>query len=282
MAEILKGKPVAEFLESEIMKEVSNLKEKNIYPKLGIIGINVNEESRAYSDNIEKVFGKLGIKVEKKFYDESISLEELKEIFINLKNDDSIHGILLLRPLPEYFEKQKVYKFLPSRKDIEGLTYENCGRLFYGEKSFVPCTPLAVLELLDFYNIPIEGKHVVIVGRSISVGRPLSLLFLNRNATVTICHSKTKDLALLTRQADILVSAVGKANFIDENMVNENAIVIDVGTNIIDGKIVGDVNFENVKKKVKAITPVPGGIGIITIRTLAKNLLRAVKNEVEI
>ncbi|MFN3699647.1 MAG: bifunctional 5,10-methylenetetrahydrofolate dehydrogenase/5,10-methenyltetrahydrofolate cyclohydrolase, partial [Dictyoglomus sp.] len=180
-------------------------------------------------------------------------------------------------------EKKKAFQFVPPNKDIEGITYENLGKIVAGEECFYPCTSQAVIELLDFYNIPLEGREVVVVGRSISVGKPLSLLLINRNATVTICHSKTRDLLKYTKNAEILIVAVGKPSIITQDMVGENIVVVDVGTNIVDGKIVGDVDFERVKGKVKAITPVPGGIGVITTRVLALNLLKAVeRNEIRV
>lgn len=277
MAEILWGKPVAESLERKIKEEILMLKERNIFPTLLILKVGENEEAEAYAKSIDRLFQRLELRVKKENYSENTSFEELIDIFKKIKEDSKIHGVLLLRPLPEHLEKKKVYAFLPEEKDIEGLSYINSGKLFSGEESFVPCTPLAVMELLDYYNISLEGKDVVIIGRSISVGRPLALLFLQRNSTVTICHSKTKNLSQYTKRAEILVSAVGKAGIIDENMVGEESIVIDVGTNFVDGKMVGDVLFEKVEKKVKAITPVLGGIGIITTRILAKNLLGAVK-----
>jgi len=283
MAQILWGKPLSQELENKIKEEVLKLKKRNIFPTLLILKIGENDEAENYARNIEKVFSKLDIKVERKNYKEETSFEELISIFNEINNDNSIHGILLLRPLPTHLEKLKVYSYLPYEKDVEGLSYINLGRLFAGDKAFIPCTSLAVIELLDYYNIPLEGKNVVIIGRSISVGKPLALLFLQRNSTVTICHSKTLDLSYHTKRAEILVSAVGRGGIIDEDMVGEESVVIDVGTNIIEGRVVGDVNFERVEKKVKAITPVPGGVGIVTTRILAKNLLEAVKrNEIRI
>ncbi|MCS7201430.1 MAG: bifunctional 5,10-methylenetetrahydrofolate dehydrogenase/5,10-methenyltetrahydrofolate cyclohydrolase [Dictyoglomus sp.] len=280
MVEILWGKPCADALEKRIKEEVIELKEKKIFPTLTVLKIGEDKEAEAYLKSIKKVFEKLEIKVDERNYNEKISFQELMDIYRELRENRNIHGILLLRPLPAHLESSRAYAFLPEEKDIEGLSYINLGKLFAGEECFIPCTPLAVMELLDYYNISLEGKDTVIIGRSISVGRPLSLLFLKRNATVTLCHSKTKDLSLYTKRAEIVVSAVGKAGIINEEMIREESILIDIGTNIVDGKLVGDVDFERVKEKVKAITPVPGGVGVITVRVLAKNLLEAVrKNE---
>uniref|UniRef100_A0A7C3RLQ3 Bifunctional protein FolD n=1 Tax=Dictyoglomus thermophilum TaxID=14 RepID=A0A7C3RLQ3_DICTH len=280
MAKILYGKSVAENLEGKIIEKVRKYIEKGITPTLCVVRVGNNPEAEAYANSIEKIFKKFGIKINNINLDENISIDNfINEINLLGINKD-IHGILLLRPLSQNLEKLKAFQYIPPSKDVEGITYENLGKLMAGEDTFFPCTPQAVIELLDFYNIPIEGKNVVVVGRSISVGRPLSLLLLQRNATVTICHSKTIDLKFYTKMADILMVAVGKPGIITDDMVKENGIVIDIGTNVLDGKLVGDVDFESVKNKVEAITPVPGGVGVITTRILALNLLKAIeKNE---
>lgn len=280
MAKILYGRNVAESLEGKIIEKVSEYTEKGIIPTLCVVRVGENPEAEAYSNSIEKVFKKLGIKINKINFEENISLNDFINEMNSLGRNKDIHGILLLRPLSQDLEKLKAFQYIPPSKDVEGITYESLGKLIAGEDTFFPCTPQAVIELLDFYNIPIEGRNIVVVGRSISVGRPLSILLLHRNATVTICHSKTIDLKFYTRMADILMVAVGKPGIITEDMVKENGIVIDIGTNVVDGKLVGDVDFEKVKDKVEAITPVPGGVGVITTRILALNLLKAIeKNE---
>ena len=280
MAKILYGKNVAESLEGKIIEKVSEYTEKGIIPTLCVVRVGENPEAEAYSNSIEKIFKKLGIKINKINFEENISLNDFINEMNSLGRNKDIHGILLLRPLSQDLEKLKAFQYIPPSKDVEGITYESLGKLIAGEDTFFPCTPQAVIELLDFYNIPIEGRNIVVVGRSISVGRPLSILLLHRNATVTICHSKTIDLKFYTRMADILMVAVGKPGIITEDMVKENGIVIDIGTNVVDGKLVGDVDFEKVKDKVEAITPVPGGVGVITTRILALNLLKAIeKNE---
>jgi len=280
MAKILYGRNVAESLEGKIIEKVSEYTEKGIIPTLCVVRVGENPEAEAYSNSIEKIFKKLGIKINKINFEENISLNDFINEMNSLGRNKDIHGILLLRPLSQDLEKLKAFQYIPPSKDVEGITYESLGKLIAGEDTFFPCTPQAVIELLDFYNIPIEGRNIVVVGRSISVGRPLSILLLHRNATVTICHSKTIDLKFYTRMADILMVAVGKPGIITEDMVKENGIVIDIGTNVVDGKLVGDVDFERVKDKVEAITPVPGGVGVITTRILALNLLKAIeKNE---
>ncbi|ACK42909.1 MULTISPECIES: bifunctional 5,10-methylenetetrahydrofolate dehydrogenase/5,10-methenyltetrahydrofolate cyclohydrolase [Dictyoglomus] len=277
MGVILEGKPVAEKLEKEIKEKIQFYKSQGVIPTLCIVKVGKNAEAEAYAKSIEKFFSKIGINIERKNFNEEISLVDFKKIMKELEEDSAIHGVLILRPLPEELERGKAFQFLPTKKDVEGVTYENLGRLLVGEDSFHPCTPQAVLELLDFYQIPVEGKNVVVVGRSISVGKPLSLLLLNRNATITVCHSKTKNLVEFTKKAEILIVAIGKPYFVGKDMVGEGQVIIDVGTNVVDGKLVGDVNFEEVKDKVEYITPVPGGIGVITTRVLAMNLLKAVK-----
>lgn len=280
MSNILLGKPVAERIENKIKDKVESLKNVGIIPKLCLISVGDNPESEAYAKSIEKLFAKIGIETERRIYDNSISFVDFKKELQRIGEDRNIHGVLVLRPLIEELENKKAFQFIPSNKDVEGITYENLGKLMAGEECFYPCTPMAVMELLDYYKFNLEGKDVVVVGRSISVGRPLALMLLHKNATVTICHSKTQNLSDYTKKADILVVAVGKAGLITCDMVKEDCVVIDVGTNVINGKLVGDVDFENIRDKVKAVTPVPGGVGIITPRILALNLLKAVeKNE---
>ncbi len=277
MGVILEGKLVAEKLEKEIKEKVQFYRSQGVVPTLCVVKVGKNDEAEAYAKSIEKIFSKIGINIERKNFNEGISLIDFKKSMKELEEDNTIHGILILRPLPEELERGKAFQFLPTKKDVEGITYENLGKLLVGEECFHPCTPQAVLELLDFYQIPMEGKNVVVVGRSISVGKPLSLLLLNRNATITICHSKTKNLVEFTKKAEILIVAVGRPYFVGKDMVGEGQVIIDVGTNVVNGKLVGDVNFEEVKDRVGYITPVPGGIGVITTRVLAKNLLKAVE-----
>lgn len=279
MGDILLGKPVAEKIETTVRDEVEKLKKIGIIPKLCLVKVGGNPEAEAYAKSIEKLFIKIGIDVERKVYDDSISFDSFKEEINKIGRNKDIHGILVLRPLSEDLEKKKAFQVIPPDKDVEGITYENLGKLMVGEDCFYPCTPMAVMELLDYYNIPLEKSNVVVIGRSISVGRPLALLLLHRNATVTICHSKTINLSEYTKRADVLIVAVGRAGLITCDMIKEDCVIVDVGTNVLNGKLVGDVDFENVKDKVRAITPVPGGVGIITPRILALNLLKAVKKD---
>ncbi|MFH1318880.1 MAG: bifunctional 5,10-methylenetetrahydrofolate dehydrogenase/5,10-methenyltetrahydrofolate cyclohydrolase, partial [Candidatus Omnitrophota bacterium] len=192
-----------------------------------------------------------------------------------LNKDETVHGILIQLPLPKKFNTLKILSAVSPLKDVDGFHPANLGNLLYGKAVFVPCTPLGIMEMLKEYKIPIEGKNAVVLGRSNIVGKPISILLLNENATVTICHSKTKDLKTHTLTADILVSAIGKPNFVTFEMVKQGACVIDVGINRVDGKVVGDVDFENVKNKASYITPVPGGVGLLTIAMLLNNTVLA-------
>ena len=206
---------------------------------------------------------------------ETTSEAELLALVEALNRDDNVHGILVQLPLPSQIDSEKVLRAILPEKDVDGFHPTNMGQLVIGSSLLVPCTPLGVITLLDRYGIGIEGKHAVVLGRSNIVGKPVSLLLLARNATVTICHSRTRDLESVTRQADILIAAVGRANFVTGDMVKDGAVVIDVGINRVDGKLVGDVDFDAVEKKASFITPVPGGVGPMTIAMLMENTMKA-------
>ncbi|MDH5404430.1 MAG: bifunctional methylenetetrahydrofolate dehydrogenase/methenyltetrahydrofolate cyclohydrolase FolD, partial [Candidatus Heimdallarchaeota archaeon] len=230
-----------------------------------------NPASMIYIRLKAKACDEIGILNESKYLDENISMDELLQIIDELNNDDDVDGILLQLPLPTGLdEKLALLKIDPS-KDVDGLHYENLGKLFMGIDGFIPCTPLGVMELLNRSNVVIEGKNAVVVGRSNLVGKPIASLLEKSNATVSLCHSRTKNLAYYTKSADILIVAAGKPNFITGDMVKPNSIVIDVGINKLDGKLVGDVHFSDVVDKVKLVTPVPGGVGPMTIAMLMKN-----------
>ncbi len=268
---IINGKQIQE----EKIKDFSNQIESiNDTIKLTVIQIGNNEASNVYIKNKQKICEKVGILFEHLKYDET-NEEELIEKIEQLNTDRSVTGVLVQLPLPKEINEKKVIDAIDPLKDIDGLTTTNLGNLFSGNKGLVPCTALGVIEILKSINAPIEGSNVVIVGRSRLVGLPLSGLLLKENATVTTCHSKTKDLKEKTKEADILIVAIGKKQFIKEDYVKENAIVIDVGINREDGKLYGDCDFENIKNKCKAITPVPNGVGPLTITMLISNLIEA-------
>ena len=207
-------------------------------------------------------------------FEEDVDEQEVINKIIELNNDDYVNGILLQLPIPDKFNRYKLLNLINKNKDVDGLTDINAGLLFKGYNNLVPCTPLGIIRLLKEYNIEISGKHAVVIGKSNLVGKPLAILLLQEGATVTICHSKTNNLREITKQADILISAVGKKDLITKDMIKEKAIVIDVGINRVDGKIYGDVDFENVKSIVSYITPVPGGVGPMTVAMLLSNVIK--------
>ena len=202
-------------------------------------------------------------------------LEEIIKEIESLNNDDGIDGIIVQMPLPKHLNDEEIQNTIDPLKDVDGLTYVNSGRLVQNVPGLVPCTPKGIIDILDNYNIGLEGANIVVIGRSILVGKPIAALLTNRNATVVLTHSKTKDLANITRNADIIIAAVGKANFVTEDMVKDGAVVIDVGINRLDGKLCGDVDYDNVKEKCSYITPVPGGVGPMTVYELMNNVYEA-------
>jgi methylenetetrahydrofolate dehydrogenase (NADP+)/methenyltetrahydrofolate cyclohydrolase len=276
MRKNLNGKEVSAYLRSEIKKEVEKLKTK---PKMVDIQIGHNPASDIYIAGKEKASNEVGIKFECLRYDENEDQENIIKKIKEMNNDPEINGIFIQSPVPDKFDEIKLMNTVIPEKDVDGLTYLNAGKLLNNIESMVSCTPNGIIKMLDYYKIDIEGKNVVIVGRSNLVGKPLMNLFLNRNATVTVCHSKTSDLKMHTKKADILVAAVGKKHLITKEMVKKGAVVIDVGINRIDGKIYGDVDYDNVYEKVKYITPVPGGVGPMTVTMLLYNVLDGYKKQ---
>lgn len=271
---ILDGKKTSEEITLDLKEEV----EKNNYNiTLALILVGNNPASEIYVRNKNIACQKVGIKVKGYTLNEEISEEELLKIIEDNNKDDSVNGILVQMPLPKHIDEIKVINAINPLKDVDGLTVINQGKLMGGLKTIPSATPKGVITLLKKYNIEISGKNVVVVGRSILVGKPLSLLFLQENATVTICHSRTRDLGSVTRQADILVAAIGKPKFFTSEMVKEGAVVVDVGINRVDGKICGDVDFEEVSKKASFITPVPKGVGPMTIASLLENIIDCYK-----
>ncbi|MBC8526937.1 MAG: bifunctional 5,10-methylenetetrahydrofolate dehydrogenase/5,10-methenyltetrahydrofolate cyclohydrolase [Candidatus Cloacimonetes bacterium] len=285
MENILSGKKVAQKILNRLKLEVTNLKNRNVLPSLNIFMVGKEPASEYYSQNIIKKSKKADIIVNLINLSEDVIEEELITQIEKANLDKDVHGILLQLPLPIHIRADKVIMSINPNKDVDGLHPFNAGKLLLGKDSFIPCTPLAVLELIKFYEIKTDGAKVVILGRSNIVGKPLANLLLQKkmygNATVTVCHSHTNELKEITKSADILIAAIGKPEFVSEKMVNSDAIIIDVGINkIFDEnceryKFVGDVDYENVREKVKAITPVPGGIGSITTTTLLSNVIKA-------
>ena len=278
MAEIINGKELAKNIRLELKNEVSKLKEKGIIPKLAVIMVGDDKASKVYVKNKSKACEEIGIEYEEFLLDESISMEELLNLIEKLNNRKDINGILLQSPIPKNLNIDEAFNKIDYKKDVDGFNPVNVGKLVIGQDSFISCTPYGVIKMLENYNIPIEGKNVVIIGRSNIVGKPLMQCLLKKNATVTICHSKTKNISEITKKADILVAALGKAKFVTKEMVKDGAVVIDVGINRDEsGKIIGDVDFEKVSSKASYITPVPGGVGPMTIAMLMNNVIKATK-----
>lgn len=274
MDKVLSGKTVAIDIKGQIKNYTEELKASGKTLKISSILVGDDGGSVYYQNFQEKLANNLGIEFDKIKLSEDISEDELKLKIEELNKDERVNGIMLLLPLPKHIDERTVTNLIDANKDLDCLSEISVGRFYKGEKCFMPCTPNSVITLLKAYNIEIEGKEVVIVGRSNIVGKPLFQMFLNENATVTVCHSRTKNLKEVCMRADILVVAIGKANFIDSSYVREGAVVIDVGTSEVDGKITGDVNFDDVYEKASFITPVPGGVGSLTTTLLLKNVCK--------
>ena len=276
MAKILSGKTVSQRIKDELKKEVAELKEKNINPGLAVIIVGDDPASRVYVNNKKKACDEIGIYSEEYALPEETSEEELLALIRKLNRKKEINGILVQLPVPKQINEETIINAIDPKKDVDAFHPVNVGKIMIGNFDFVPCTPAGVMELIDESGIDVAGKECVVVGRSNIVGKPQAMLLLHKNGTVTICHSKTKNLKEKTKQADILIAAVGKPNFITGDMIKEGAVVIDVGINrIAEKKLVGDVDFESAEKVAGAITPVPGGVGPMTIAMLMKNTVKA-------
>lgn len=275
MADILDGKETAASLETVLRERLAKLREKQVEPKLAIILAGSSKPSAMYAAFMQKVAKGYGIESEIFRESEDITEEELGGLITDLSHDREITGILMMMPLPKGISQEKMVALIDPDKDVDGLTDTNGGRLFAGKEGLFGCTPRAVMAILDHYHINPDGKKAVVIGRSNVIGKPVSLMLLKKNATVTICHSHTKNLADITREADILVAAVGHAGYVTADMVKEGAIVIDVGINRVNGKTVGDVAFDEVAEKAGAITPVPGGVGSVTTTMVIENIIAA-------
>ena len=280
MYQILDGKELARKIREELKLKVDKLKENGIVPKLAVILVGDDSASKVYVKNKSKACKDVGVEFEEILLDEKTPMERLLEIIEKLNNREDINGILLQSPIPKGLNIQEAFEKIHCKKDVDGFNPVNVGKLMIGEDTFISCTPYGIIKMLEAYNIVIEGKHAVVIGWINIVGKPLAQCLLQKNATVTICHSKTKNIAEITKTADILISAVGKTNMVTADMVKDGAVVIDVGMNRNEeGKLVGDVDFENVKQKVSYITPVPGGVGPMTIAMLMNNVIKATEEQ---
>ena len=280
MTEIIDGKGLAKKIRENLKKDVEGLKKEGIIPKFAVILIGDDPASKIYVRNKNKACIEIGIEYEEHVLKEDTTMEELLKLINKLNKDKSINGILLQSPLPQHLDINEALKQIDYRKDVDGFNPINVGKLSLGQDCFVSCTPYGIIKMLEEYKIPIEGKKAVIIGRSNIVGKPLIQCLLSKNATVTVCHSKTQDIEDIIKDSDIVITAMGKPKFLKENMVKQGATVIDVGINRMEnGKIVGDVDFEEVSKKTSYITPVPGGVGTMTIAMLMNNIVKATKEQ---
>lgn len=275
MATLISGKLLSEQLLEQQIKEAQALKASGIFPGLAVVLVGENPASAIYVRNKEKACKTIGIESKSFRLPENTTQQELIDLINCLNSDVTIHGILVQLPLPKHLDEATVLKEIAPRKDVDGFHVMNAGMLFQGQDSVVPCTPKGIIYMLKSTGIQLEGKHAVVIGRSNIVGKPIAMLLLQENCTVTICHSRTKNLKDMTKQADILVTAIGRAKFITGDMINEGAVVFDVGINRLNGKVVGDVDIETAAPIASYITPVPGGVGKLTISMLMQNTLEA-------
>ncbi|MCF6466468.1 bifunctional 5,10-methylenetetrahydrofolate dehydrogenase/5,10-methenyltetrahydrofolate cyclohydrolase [Clostridium sp. Cult2] len=280
MAEILKGKDVATQIKERMKKDIEKLAKHNKIPTLAIVRLGDNPGDISYERSIIKNCDNIGINSKVFERDVNIKTEELIELIEELNKDDNISGILVFRPLPNHIEEEIIRNTISPSKDVDCMHPLNLERIFEGDMDgFAPCTPKAAMEILKYYNIPLEGKNVVVVNRSMVVGKPLAMMLLNENATVTICHSRTKNLDEITNRADVVVVALGKAKYFGEKYFNEKSIVIDVGVSLDEnGKLSGDADYDKLSPIVNKITPVPGGVGSVTTSILLSQVVLACKN----
>jgi len=277
MAEIMNGKEVAAIVRNRIRADVETfVKENGKRPGLAVIIVGEDPASQVYVRNKKRGCEEVGMRSEEYALPAETSEEELLTLIQKLNVDENTNGILVQLPLPKHLDEEKVILAIDPRKDVDAFHPQNVGKIMIGNFSFLPCTPAGVMELLQQYKIDLCGKNCVIIGRSNIVGKPQAMLMLKENATVTICHSKTQNLAEITKNADVLVAAIGRAGFVTADMVKEGAVIVDVGINrMADGKLCGDVDFATVSQKASYITPVPGGVGPMTITMLLQNTLTA-------
>lgn len=279
MAVVIDGKQLSKNIRDNLKIECEELKEKGIIPKLAVVMVGNNSASKVYVKNKSKACEEVGLEFEEFLLDENTTQEELEKLIEELNQNKEIHGILLQSPIPKNLDINMAFGKIIPEKDVDGFHPTNVGKLALNQDTFVSCTPYGIMKMFEEYKIDLTGKDVVILGRSNIVGKPLLQCCLNKNATVTVCHSKTKNLEEYTKRADILISAIGKPNFVTKEMVKDGAIVIDVGINRLeDGKLVGDVEYSQVEKKASYITPVPGGVGPMTIAMLMNNVIKAARN----
>jgi methylenetetrahydrofolate dehydrogenase (NADP+)/methenyltetrahydrofolate cyclohydrolase len=279
MVNIIDGKYVSATVKSNVALEVLQLRQQGVEPCLAVILVGEDPASQVYVRNKKKACDEVGIVSKEFVLPADYGQEKLLDLINELNLDPAINGILCQLPLPKSYDEKAVTEAIWPIKDVDCFHPSNVGRIMTGDYAFLPCTPAGVMEMLKCYNIDVTGKECVVIGRSNIVGKPMSLLLLNKHGTVTTAHSRTKNLTEVCQRADILIAAVGKPKFVTDNMVKEGAVVIDIGINRVDGKLCGDVDFENVSKKASYITPVPGGVGPMTIAMLMQNTVIAAKKQ---
>ena len=278
----LKGMPAAKAMLADLQVRVDGLKEKGIEPKLSVVRVGAREDDLSYERGIYKRFDGVGAKVETIELPLSVTQEELEQVILSLNEDVTVHGVLLFRPLPKTLDEVRIKSLLAEEKDVDCLTSANDAHLFAGDKKgYPPCTPQAVMEILEHYDIDLTGKKVTVVGRSMVVGKPVAMLLLVKNATVTICHTRTKNLQEECKNADVIVACAGVAKMITSEFVREGQVVIDVGIHVVEGKLCGDVDYDTVAEIVDAITPVPGGVGSVTTTVLLKHVIMSAERTVK-
>jgi methylenetetrahydrofolate dehydrogenase (NADP+) / methenyltetrahydrofolate cyclohydrolase len=277
MAQILKGKEVADALNQDSAAAILKLKDQKINPTLALIRLGNNPDDLAYEASIMKKAQSMGIQILQCNLAQDVDQKELESHILGFNQDPNVHGILLFRPLPSHMDEQAVLDLIDPQKDVDGVSEISMGKVYAGNQDcFGPCTAESVMAILKHYKIPIQGKRVVVLGRSLVIGKPVAMMLLGQNATVTLCHSKTQDLDAECKRGDILIAAVGKANMVDASFIHENQVVIDVGINVDrDGNLSGDVAFDVVEPLVSGITPVPGGVGTVTTAILMKHVIRS-------
>lgn len=275
MAQIISGKEVSQSVREKVAKSAAELTAKGKKPGLAVIIVGEDPASKVYVANKKKACAEVGFYSEEYALPEKTEMKDLLELIDVLNDREDIDGILCQLLLPKHLDEKAVIDRIRPDKDVDAFSPVNVGKIMIGDYDFLPCTPAGVMEMLEYYGIAVEGKDCVVIGRSNIVGKPMSMLLLHKNGTVTVCHSRTNNLADICKKADILVAAVGRANFVTADMVKEGAVVIDVGMNRVDGKLCGDVDYAAVEPKASYITPVPGGVGPMTISMLMKNTLKA-------
>ena len=274
----LRGMPVAKAMLVNLHKQAEELKIKGIVPKLTVVRVGAREDDLSYERGIYKRFESVGAMVETIELPLTVTQEELEEVILSLNEDSKVHGVLMFRPLPKSLDENRIKSLLSEKKDVDCLTTANDAYLFAGDKKgYPPCTPQAVMEILEHYQIDLTGKKVTVVGRSMVVGKPVAMLLLSKNATVTICHTKTKNLHKECKNADIIIACAGVPKMITSEYVKEGQVVIDVGIHVVEDKLCGDVDYEKVSDIVEAITPVPGGVGSVTTTVLLKHTIDSAK-----